>query len=63
MVFDKTGTLTVGKPVVVNAVLFSGVTLEELCNMTIAIEVSAFIWLVYLYVELDARGLCIMYCA
>lgn len=41
VVFDKTGTLTVGKPVVVSAVLFSGVTMEELCDMVIAIETNS----------------------
>lgn len=49
MVFDKTGTLTVGKPVVVSAVLFSGVTMEEFCDLAIAAEVSASIWLLYMY--------------
>lgn len=39
VVFDKTGTLTVGKPVVVSAVLFSEFSMEELCDMAIAVEV------------------------
>lgn len=39
IVFDKTGTLTVGKPVVVSAVLFSEFSMEELCDMAIAVEV------------------------
>ncbi|RDX57611.1 Copper-transporting ATPase HMA4, partial [Mucuna pruriens] len=41
VVFDKTGTLTVGKPVVVNAVLFSEFSMEELCDTTIAVEASS----------------------
>ncbi|KAK7304547.1 hypothetical protein VNO77_42428 [Canavalia gladiata] len=41
VVFDKTGTLTVGKPVVVSAVLFSEFSMEELCNMSIAVEASS----------------------
>lgn len=47
VVFDKTGTLTVGKPIVVSAVLFSGVTMDEFCDMAIAAEVSAVIWLLH----------------
>lgn len=39
VVFDKTGTLTIGKPVVVSAVLFSKISMEELCDMAIAVEV------------------------
>lgn len=39
VVFDKTGTLTIGMPVVVRAVLFSKLSMEELCDMTIAVEV------------------------
>ena len=39
VVFDKTGTLTVGKPAVVSAVLFSEFSMEELCDMAIAVEV------------------------
>lgn len=38
--FDKTGTLTVGKPVVMSAVLFSGFSMQEFCDMTTAAEVS-----------------------
>ena len=38
VVFDKTGTLIVGKPKVVSAVLFFECSIEELCDMTIAIE-------------------------
>ncbi|CAH9050685.1 unnamed protein product [Cuscuta europaea] len=38
VVFDKTGTLTIGKPAVVSAVLFSGFSLEEFCDLTIATE-------------------------
>lgn len=41
VVFDKTGTLTVGKPVVVSVVLFSGVTMEELCDMAVALEANS----------------------
>ncbi|BAT97049.1 hypothetical protein LR48_Vigan11g142200 [Vigna angularis] len=41
IVFDKTGTLTVGKPEVVSAVLFSEFSMEELCDMTIAVEASS----------------------
>ncbi|KAI5390559.1 Copper-transporting ATPase hma4, variant 3 [Lathyrus oleraceus] len=39
VVFDKTGTLTIGKPVVVRVVLFSKFSMEELCDMTISVEV------------------------
>lgn len=42
VVFDKTGTLTIGKPEVVSAVLFSEFSMEELCDMTIAVEVFFF---------------------
>ncbi|KAK7287338.1 hypothetical protein RIF29_00597 [Crotalaria pallida] len=41
VVFDKTGTLTVGKPMVVSAVLFSQFSMEELCDMAIAVEASS----------------------
>ncbi|KAK6937111.1 Heavy metal-associated domain, HMA [Dillenia turbinata] len=41
VVFDKTGTLTVGKPSVVSAVLFSGFSMEEFCNMAIAAEANS----------------------
>ncbi|XP_027335006.1 copper-transporting ATPase HMA4-like isoform X2 [Abrus precatorius] len=41
VVFDKTGTLTVGKPVVVSAVLFNEFSMEELCDMAIAVEASS----------------------
>ncbi|CAH9128629.1 unnamed protein product [Cuscuta epithymum] len=41
VVFDKTGTLTIGKPAVVSAVLFSGFSLEEFCDLTIATEVNS----------------------
>lgn len=40
VVFDKTGTLTVGKPAVVSFELFSAVSVQDLCDMTIAAEVS-----------------------
>lgn len=38
VVFDKTGTLTFGKPVVVNAVLFSSFSMEEFCDMATSAE-------------------------
>ncbi|QCE04953.1 Cu2+-exporting ATPase [Vigna unguiculata] len=41
VVFDKTGTLTVGKPEVVSAVQFSEFSMEEFCDMTIAVEASS----------------------
>lgn len=41
IVFDKTGTLTIGKPTVVSAVLFSGFSMEVLCDMAISIEASS----------------------
>ncbi|KAL7151827.1 hypothetical protein ABFS83_04G057100 [Erythranthe nasuta] len=41
VVFDKTGTLTVGKPAVVSAVLFSDVSMEDFCDMTIAAETNS----------------------
>ncbi|CAI8616594.1 unnamed protein product [Vicia faba] len=41
VVFDKTGTLTIGKPVVVRAMLFSKFSMEELCDMTIAVEANS----------------------
>lgn len=41
VVFDKTGTLTIGKPAVVSAVLFSDISMEEFCDMTIATEVNS----------------------
>lgn len=40
VVFDKTGTLTVGKPAVVSSVLFSKISLEDFCDVTIAAEVG-----------------------
>ncbi|XP_052201746.1 copper-transporting ATPase HMA4-like isoform X2 [Diospyros lotus] len=41
VVFDKTGTLTIGKPVVVSAVLFLKIPMEEFCEMTIAAEANS----------------------
>ncbi|KAI7733083.1 hypothetical protein M8C21_033488 [Ambrosia artemisiifolia] len=41
IVFDKTGTLTVGKPEVVSAVLFSEISMEEFCNIAIAVEANS----------------------
>ncbi|XP_076910456.1 copper-transporting ATPase HMA4-like [Bidens hawaiensis] len=41
VVFDKTGTLTVGKPEVVSAVLFSRISMEEFCSITIAVEANS----------------------
>lgn len=43
VVFDKTGTLTVGRPEVVSVVLFSTFPMQELCDVAIAIEVSALV--------------------
>ena len=39
VVFDKTGTLTAGKPTVVSAKIFSKFSMEEFCNVVIAVEV------------------------
>lgn len=41
VVFDKTGTLTAGRPAVVSAVLFSNISMEEFCDMTIAAEANS----------------------
>ncbi|PIN16018.1 Cation transport ATPase [Handroanthus impetiginosus] len=41
VVFDKTGTLTVGKPAVVSSVLFSEVSMEDFCDLTIAAEANS----------------------
>lgn len=41
VVFDKTGTLTVGKPAVVSSVLFSKISLEDFCDVTIAAEANS----------------------
>ncbi|KAG6415903.1 hypothetical protein SASPL_123322 [Salvia splendens] len=41
IVFDKTGTLTVGKPAVVSFQLFSVISEEEFCGMTIAAEINS----------------------
>ncbi|KAB2626638.1 copper-transporting ATPase HMA5 [Pyrus ussuriensis x Pyrus communis] len=41
VVFDKTGTLTIGKPVVVNAVLFSNYAMEEFRPVSIATDIGA----------------------
>jgi len=38
VVLDNIGTLTLGKPKVVNVVLFSECSMVELCDMTIAVE-------------------------
>lgn len=38
--FDKTGTLTVGKPKVVSAILFLGISMEEFCSTVFVVEVS-----------------------
>lgn len=47
VIFDKTGTLTVGKPAVVNTMVFSNTPLLELCDLAAAAEVFFFInfWL------------------
>lgn len=41
VVFDKTGTLTFGKPVVVSAVLFSSMPMEEFCDIATAAEANS----------------------
>ncbi|KAL1097989.1 hypothetical protein V6Z11_D05G071400 [Gossypium hirsutum] len=41
IVFDKTGTLTVGKPEVVNVMLFSSVSMEDFCDVAIAAEANS----------------------
>ncbi|XP_073142059.1 copper-transporting ATPase HMA4-like [Henckelia pumila] len=41
VVFDKTGTLTVGKPAVVSSALFSEISLEDFCDVTIAAEANS----------------------
>ncbi|KAM0045148.1 putative translocase [Helianthus debilis subsp. tardiflorus] len=41
VVFDKTGTLTIGKPEVVSAILFSRISMEEFCNITIVVEANS----------------------
>nr|XP_043623311.1 copper-transporting ATPase HMA4-like [Erigeron canadensis] len=41
VVFDKTGTLTIGKPEVINAVLFSGISMEEFCSIAIVVEANS----------------------
>uniref|UniRef100_A0A1D1XR43 P-type Cu(+) transporter n=1 Tax=Anthurium amnicola TaxID=1678845 RepID=A0A1D1XR43_9ARAE len=41
VIFDKTGTLTVGKPVVVNSMVFSKVTVHQLCELAAAAEVNS----------------------
>lgn len=40
VVFDKTGTLTVGKPTVVSAVIFSNISMQDFCDVTISAEVG-----------------------
>ncbi|XP_009624984.1 copper-transporting ATPase HMA4 [Nicotiana tabacum] len=41
VVFDKTGTLTVGKPTVVSAVLFSNISMQDFCDVTISAEANS----------------------
>ncbi|GLT78786.1 hypothetical protein SLA2020_503110 [Shorea laevis] len=41
IVFDKTGTLTVGKPKVVSVMLFSGISMEDFCNVATAAEANS----------------------
>ncbi|RZC65442.1 hypothetical protein C5167_009130 [Papaver somniferum] len=41
VVFDKTGTLTVGKPVVVNTMVFSDMPIQEFCEIAAAAEVNS----------------------
>lgn len=41
VIFDKTGTLTVGKPSVVNTMLFSNISLQELCDLAAATEANS----------------------
>lgn len=40
VVFDKTGTLTIGRPAVVQIKNFSKISLQELCKLAAAAEVS-----------------------
>lgn len=40
IIFDKTGTLTVGKPSVVQTMIFSKIPLLELCDLTAGAEVG-----------------------
>nr|DAD44142.1 TPA_asm: hypothetical protein HUJ06_002372 [Nelumbo nucifera] len=41
VMFDKTGTLTIGKPIVVNTMLFSNVSIQEFCDVAAAAEVNS----------------------
>nr|XP_016514016.1 PREDICTED: probable copper-transporting ATPase HMA5 [Nicotiana tabacum] len=41
VVFDKTGTLTVGKPTVVSAVIFSNISMQDFCDVTISAEANS----------------------
>ncbi|XP_039141807.1 copper-transporting ATPase HMA4-like [Dioscorea cayenensis subsp. rotundata] len=41
VIFDKTGTLTVGKPAVVNTMVFSNTPLLELCDLAAAAEANS----------------------
>jgi len=40
VVLDKTGTLTIRRPVVVGAKLFTSISLQKLCDVATAIEVT-----------------------
>ncbi|XP_020585517.1 probable copper-transporting ATPase HMA5 isoform X2 [Phalaenopsis equestris] len=41
ILFDKTGTLTVGKPTVVQSMLFSSSSLQEVCDLAAAAEANS----------------------
>ncbi|KAK9154917.1 hypothetical protein Sjap_002397 [Stephania japonica] len=41
VIFDKTGTLTVGKPHVVSTMIFSSMSIEELCDIAAAAEANS----------------------
>ena len=62
VVFYETGTLAVGKPVVVNAVLFSNYLMEEFCAVSIVTEVGAYVSNLYmkrLFCVLALKNLCL----
>ena len=40
VVFDKTGTLTIERPVVVGTKLFTSISLQKLCDVATAVEVT-----------------------
>ncbi|XP_058073567.1 copper-transporting ATPase HMA4 isoform X1 [Magnolia sinica] len=41
VIFDKTGTLTIGKPMVVNTMLFFHVPIQEFCDLAAAAEANS----------------------